>query len=236
MGPTPELATLLVLVDGRFPSGGHAHSGGVEAAVLDGRIRGHADLAAFLDGRLATTGLVDAALAASTALACASPGPTAGAVARLDAESAARTPSPALRTASRRQGRQLWRAATRVWPGPTADRLATVVVAELPDGPPLAISSGLAAVVAGLGPDAAALLAAHATVTGAATAAVRLLGLDPYAVHAMVAERAGAIAAVAAEAVDVAGGDPSALPGPSGPLVDLAAEVHVRTEVRLFAS
>ncbi|MEU7048105.1 urease accessory protein UreF, partial [Streptomyces eurythermus] len=31
-------AALLVLADGRFPAGGHAHSGGAEAAVKAGRI------------------------------------------------------------------------------------------------------------------------------------------------------------------------------------------------------
>jgi urease accessory protein len=244
----PALATLLVLVDGRFPSGGHAHSGGVEAAVLDGRIRGHADLARFLDGRLATGALGEAALAAATALATVDPGPVSGVLARLDAECVARTPSPALRTASRRQGRQLWRAATRVWPGAVADRLAGPVLAELPDGASLPLACGLAATTAGLGADAAAMLATHGAVTGAATAAVRLLGLDPYAVHGLVAERARAIAAVVDDAVAaaadaVAGPGASSgpnvfagLPAPSAVLVDLAAEVHRRTEVRLFAS
>jgi urease accessory protein len=242
MGLAPELATLLVLVDGRFPSGGHAHSGGVEAAVLDGRIRGPADLARFLDGRLATGALADAALAAATAIATAAPGPEPGTLARLEAESVARTPSPALRVASRRQGRQLWRAATRVWPGVHADRLAACVAAELPDGASLPLACGLAATTAGLGAEAAGLLAAHGAVTGAATAAVRLLGLDPYAVHGLVAERAGAIAAVVDEAVTaartVADGELELadLPGPSAVLVDLAAEVHRATEVRLFAS
>ncbi|MET7801807.1 urease accessory protein UreF, partial [Streptomyces decoyicus] len=31
-------AALFVLADGRFPAGGHAHSGGAEAAVAAGRI------------------------------------------------------------------------------------------------------------------------------------------------------------------------------------------------------
>ncbi|HEX5201072.1 MAG TPA: hypothetical protein VFW27_14175, partial [Actinoplanes sp.] len=35
-----SLATLLVLADGRLPSGGHAHSGGLEAQVAGGRVRG----------------------------------------------------------------------------------------------------------------------------------------------------------------------------------------------------
>lgn len=57
-------AALLVLADGRFPAGGHAHSGGAEPAVEAGRIRNAEDLAAFCRGRLHTTGLTSAALAA----------------------------------------------------------------------------------------------------------------------------------------------------------------------------
>ncbi|MDV9192308.1 urease accessory protein UreF, partial [Streptomyces sp. SR27] len=61
-------AALLVLADGRFPAGGHAHSGGAEAAVKAGRITDAASLAAFCRGRLHTSGLTAAALAAAAAL------------------------------------------------------------------------------------------------------------------------------------------------------------------------
>ncbi|MFD8826698.1 urease accessory protein UreF, partial [Streptomyces sp. NPDC059605] len=60
-------AALLVLADGRFPAGGHAHSGGAEAAVEQGRVRDAGDLAAFCRGRLHTAGLTAAALAAAAA-------------------------------------------------------------------------------------------------------------------------------------------------------------------------
>lgn len=60
-------AALLVLADGRFPAGGHAHSGGAEAAVAAGRVRDAEGLAAFCRGRLHTTGLTSAALAAAAA-------------------------------------------------------------------------------------------------------------------------------------------------------------------------
>ncbi len=108
---------LLLLADGRFPAGGHAHSGGLEAAVAAGRVTGVADLAGFLRGRLATAGQVSAAFAAATHLATSyavvdthrpgRPGkletgtalagaPGSGGVAVLDAELDARTISPAL--------------------------------------------------------------------------------------------------------------------------------------------
>jgi urease accessory protein len=56
----------LLLADGRFPAGGHAHSGGVEAAVAAGRVGGEESLEAFVLGRLATVGLTEAAMAVAT--------------------------------------------------------------------------------------------------------------------------------------------------------------------------
>src|SRR5690349_4819497 len=94
-------AALLTLADSRLPSGGHAHSGGIEQAITDGLVRDPATLDAFLRRRLRTAGAVAAGLAAA---ACRS-----GDIAWLDAEADARTPSPALRAASRQQGRGLLR-------------------------------------------------------------------------------------------------------------------------------
>ena len=54
---------LLLLADGRFPSGGHAQSAGVESAVAHGDVVDIETLERYLAGRLATTGLVDAAFA-----------------------------------------------------------------------------------------------------------------------------------------------------------------------------
>lgn len=61
------LSVSMLLADGRFPAGGHAHSAGVEAAVADGRVSDVASLTAFAEGRLRTVGLVDAAVAMATA-------------------------------------------------------------------------------------------------------------------------------------------------------------------------
>ncbi len=233
--PTPSvgggLAALLVLADGRFPSGGHAHSGGVEAAVADGRIGGPDDLASFLLGRLHGPGVIDAGLAATAAALVVTEGGRAGpgAWAGLDAQAAARCPSPALRASSRRQGRSLLRAARRIWADPRLDS----VDPGGSDGPFAAVVLGAAAGVAGLTPIAAATAAAHASVAGPASAATRLLGLDPYDVAAVVARLAPAIDA-AAEAA--AGGGATRLPAPSSPLLDIGAEEHATWEVRLFAS
>ncbi|GGM66366.1 hypothetical protein GCM10010106_10470 [Thermopolyspora flexuosa] len=307
-------AALLLIADSRLPAGGHAHSGGAEEAVHAGAIAGPEDLARFLRGRLATAGLVAAALAAAachlartmatrpgTPVAPAPngvngghPPPTAtdddgaspdtaslrGAAAsgtagessrrppedlaaghaarwrELDAEADARTASPAQRTASRTQGRLLVRTARRIWPSPVLDGLAAAV----PDGAHHPIALGAACAAAGCPPGQAGLVAAYTSVTGPATAAVRLLGLDPVTVHRILADLApeldrtaeAAVAAVAAcrtagpagaEAPDpdapqdrTARHDWSALPSWGAPALDLLAEGHLRREVRLFVS
>jgi urease accessory protein len=281
-------AALLLLTDSRLPAGGHAHSGGAEEAVRIGAITGQDDLARFLRGRLATAGLVTAALAAAacelaTATAHADPvgpgdrpyGPAAkpgelrsGAPAwpgdpdgepstreprgrqpgareprgreprgrqprgpepcsayessgpgepgehaagdeaaytsdtailrwrHLDAEADARTASPAQREASRTQGRLLVRTARRIWPSAALDSLAKAV----PDGAHHPLALGATAAAAGCDPYQAALAAAYNSVTGPATAAVRLLGLDPVTVHRLLADLAPALNDAAHEA------------------------------------
>jgi urease accessory protein len=207
----------LLLADGRFPAGGHAHSGGLEAAVTAGTVHDLGSLELFLCGRLRSTGLVTAALAA---LACRG----AADLADLDAEADARTPSRAQRDASRRQGRALLRAARITWPGFAGfDQLGPT-----PHHP---LALGVAAAAAGCAASDAARIAAYQSVTGPASAAVRLLALDPMQVSGLLARLAAEIDAVAELA---AGADE--VPSDAAPALDLLAETHARAEVRLFAS
>ena len=88
-------------------------------------------------------------------------------------------------------------------------------------------------------PADAALAAAYLAVSGPASASVRLLGLDPLRVNAVVAAFGPDIAAVADAAVAAAALDPAYLPAPGSPGLDVLAEEHDRhhrEEVRLFAS
>lgn len=227
-------AALLLLADGRLPSGGHAHSGGVEEAVNDGRIVDLDDLRRYLVGRLSTTGTVDAAFAVAAWHLADRATPTADeGWARLDAEAAARVPAPALRRAARAQGRGLLRVARRMWPAAWLDELGRAHA----EGPMWAPAAGAVARAGGLGVHEAALVAGQGAVNGPAWAAVRLLGLDPFALAALLAELAPAVDDVAAAAVaEVAGTDLAGLPALGGPLTDVAAEVHASREVRLFAS
>ncbi|MFJ9916021.1 urease accessory protein UreF [Actinacidiphila glaucinigra] len=221
-------AALLLLADGRFPAGGHAHSAGAEAAVTAGRITGPGTLEDFCRGRLHTAGLVAAAVAAAAA---AGADPLA-----LDEAADARTASPALRQTARRLGRQMMRAARAAWPSPGLDALATA----RPRGAHQPVVLGVTARAAGLTPLDAAHAAAYEAVTGPATAAVRLLSLDPFEVTAVLARLAPDLDAVAARAADAAHRclteGTGALPAASAPLLDVYAEAHAGWPVRLFAS
>lgn len=218
-------STLLLLADGRFPAGGHAHSSGLEAAVAAGRVTGLGELELFLLGRLATVGPVAAAFAAAAHPAIGKD------LTILDAELDARTAAPALRLASRRQGRALLRAGRATWPAPMFAQIP-----RHPDGPHQPIVLGVTAAAAGLSAQEAALVAAYGVMTGPASAAVRLLGLDPYQVQFLLARLAGTCDAVANTAVAAAEKSPEELPAAAAPLADISAEIHATWEVRLFAS
>jgi urease accessory protein len=318
---------VLLLADGRFPDGGHAYSGGLEAAVTAGTVRDMRSLELFLRGRLRTTGLVAAGIAATAGELAAAAGELAAAAgefaraenrtgrgagygvegtvrragswAALDAETDARTPSPAQREASRRQGRALLRAARAAWPDAQyLVEIANAAARNAADGPlrnaanmanpplrntadtPLRNAANMAdppprntadtvgtpprkamsaparepvntarrgaanaphhpivlgaAVVAGGGdPADAAAVAAYQSVTGPASAAVRLLSLDPMEVSGLLARLADDIDDVAELAARSCLDE---LPFPSAPALDLLAETHARVEVRLFAS
>ncbi|RXS87216.1 urease accessory protein UreF [Streptomyces sp. TM32] len=221
-------AALLVLADGRFPAGGHAHSGGAEPAVTAGRITDAPTLEAFCRGRLHTAGLVAAGLAAAAA---AGHDPLL-----LDDAADARTPVPALRQVARRLGRQMMRAARATWPSAALDALA----AARPRGAHQPVVLGLAARSAGLAPLDAAHAAAYESISGPAGAAVRLLSLDPFDATAVLARLAADVDRIAQQGADAAervvaeGTD--ALPAASAPLLDITAQQHAAWPVRLFAS
>lgn len=226
-------AGLLLLADSRLPTGGHAHSGGVEAAVTAGLLSDVDDLARWCEARVRTSGVVQAAVtAACCELAGASSEVDWG---RWDDAVAVRTPSVALREASRAQGAALLRTARVVWRSVALEALARHSKPHHP------VVLGVTAAAAGATAQAAALLALHHLVGGACSSAVRLLGLDPLAVAALHARQLAAAEPTAtqartAAAEAVAADDPALLPSTGTPLPEILAEHHARSEVRLFAS
>jgi urease accessory protein len=227
----------MVLADGRFPIGGHVHSAGVESAVADGRIHDVATLEAFVVGRLHTVGLTDAALSAATTLRLEAHGAARGAglaavLEEVDAEADARSTVPALRASSRKLGRQLVRVAGRCWPAVVLAQLTEV----LPAGAHVSVALGAVGVAAGMdAPSVAALSLFHALTTPA-NAAVRLLGLDPFAVAALTVTLTEVADTVAGEAVAAAHGALADLPARTAPIIDIAANEHPRWDMRLFAT
>jgi urease accessory protein len=225
---------LLLLLDSRAPAGAHHHSGGMEAAVRAGLVTGLAGLEDFCRARLRTSAQVCAAFAAASCfLAERTVVHAVDEWALLDAEFDARTPSEATRTASRGLGRGLVRLVRSVLP--EAD-LVTPFRRCAGPGPHHPLVLGAAVSLAGGTPELAARAAALAACAGPASAAVRLLGLDPFAVQGMLARLAPGIDQCAARAALSAGAEPAALAADAAPALDLLADFHLTAEVRLFAS
>ena len=214
MVPMDSLAVLLTLSDSRLPTGGHVHSGGLEEAVTSGMVTNLATLEAFLTRRIRTQGLITASIAAAV---------HRGELALDDAdrETDARTPAPAARHASRVQGRGLARLARRVWPD--------AGWAEVGARPHLAVVTGRVGMLSGLAPEHSALHLIYTTMTGSATAAQRLLALDPADVAAVTIRLSGLCERIASEAA-------AGLADLSDPLLDELAQRHAERERPLFAS
>jgi urease accessory protein len=257
---------LLLLLDSRSPAGAHGHSGGMESAVTAGFVSGVPDVEEFCRFRLRTSGQAAAAFAAvACQLWLSGSGPAPGGSAslggaappghsaprgegaprgdsalwaELDAEFSARVSSAAARAASRQLGNGLRRLVRAMVP--SADLAAPWQRIERP-APHHPLVLGAAVAIAGGDPQLAGLAAALGTCTGPGSAAVRLLGLDPYAVQGVLAGLSAEIDATGAAGARFALGNGRApefreLPALAAPALELLADVHARSEVRLFAS
>ena len=209
-----NLATLLTMADSRLPTGGHVHSGGVEEAVTSGLVVDVPTLRAYLRRRIRTQGVVTASVAVAVHMGALS-------IDDADRETDARTPAPAARQASRAQGRGLARLARRVWPDRDWQPVGIT--------PHLAVAAGAVGIASGLTPEQTALSVVYTTMTGAATAAQRLLALDPADVAALTFELSPLCDLTAAEAG-------KELADLSDPLLDVLAQRHSERERPLFVS
>ncbi|HET9058378.1 MAG TPA: urease accessory UreF family protein [Acidimicrobiales bacterium] len=233
---TDALSVLLMLADGRMPAGGHAHSGGLEEAV-SGRAHDEQSLTGYLQGRLATSGAMEAALAvAAWTIGRQTP---VGSFLLLAQEAAARVPSPAQRAASSAQGRALCRAAGQIWPGASCEVL-DALSRDVPEGLLLPVAGGAIAAALGMNAYQVATWSLYGTVTAPAWAATRLLGMAPYAVCRSIAALNGEICRMAQQASRTGHGRAldfaEDLPAGGAPLSEIGAEAHSIWEVRMFAS
>ncbi len=247
-------SALLVLADGRLPSGGYAHSAGLEQAIRQGWVTDIAGLRDFLRGRLHTTGLMNAAFAVAawnavdeSILAEAAPARSsnaestsestsgtasttsiAEALLDLNAELIARTPSPALRRIGAWLGTLMLRSMRSIHPHPLLE--------TLPKDLQQPLVYGAVGRVLGLSDADTAATILHEAVTGPATAAVKLMHIDPFQAHGAIIDLAADLDEAAERATDFGRGEPADIPALSAPLSDFAAELHEGDNVRLFAS
>ncbi len=208
----------LLLADGRTPTGGYAHSGGLEAALA----AGVDDVPGFMRARLHTVGRCQAALAAAAAGA-----DDLETLLALDGEAAARTPVPAVRAADRLLGRGLLRTAGLLWP---ADPVLAAY-AGASELTPRAVVLGSVCRAAGVGAAVAARLSLYEDAAAVAAAAVKLTVLDAARASSWVVALAPELEALAAAAA-VSG----ELPSTATPRLDQLALAHAAREGRLFAS
>jgi urease accessory protein len=214
----------LLLSDARTPTGGYAHSGGLEALLAADHE--DADIQAFMRGRLHTVGHLDAAFAAA---ACAEP--ALDSLLELEAEWAARTPAEPLRRAARALGRGLLRTAC-LW---FDDASALIDYHDAGELTPRPVVLGAVAAHGGSTPRAAARASLYDDAASVASAAVKLRALDAAQTSRWILSLAADIEGLAAEA---AGGSavPAELPSPAAPRLERLALTHATIERRLFAS
>lgn len=210
----------MLLADARLPSGGHAQSAGLEPALLGGLPVDH--VPAFLLARARTVSIVDAATAV-TARHAALDGLS---LAPVERAWAARTPSRALRDASRDLGRGLLRLATQVWPQVPPLLLGVHGVAARP--------LVLGAIAAHAGVDAAALvrLSIYDDMACAVAALLKLEPGDPAQGVRLVLD---ACASVEPQVHQLAAlTNPDHIPAAAAPHAEAWAEAHALTSRRLF--
>ncbi len=221
--PLPSATVAMLLADARLPSGGHAHSAGLEPALLGGLAA--ADVPAALTARARTTSLVEAGTAVvARHLALAAPED----LPVVEAEWAARTPSPAQRDAARVLGRGLLRLADRLWPhsGPLA------LIASAAAHPPRALVLGAMAAEAGMEPLDLARLVVYDDAASAAAALLKLEPCDPAEVTVRVVETCAAVDDAVRGIAELT--DPAEIPAASAPQAEEWAEAHTLLTRRLF--
>ncbi len=206
---------LLQLADTAFPTGGFAHSGGLEAAAQAGEV---SDLAAFTRGTLWQAGF-----GALPLLRDAWDDP--GALARLDARADVFLANHVANRASRTQGGAFFSTCARVFPAEAP---------RLPEGLGMHLAPLWGAVFRALGMslDEARSLFLWSAARGVLSAGVRLGLAGTYEAQRMLVDLAPTLDAVAARC-GALGAEDLAQPAP---LLDLLLGTHDRLHSRLFQS
>lgn len=222
MAPS-SVTVAMLLADARLPSGGHAHSAGLEPALRAGLPI--ADVPDFLLARARSTGLVEAGTAVVARHVARSDPPLLAAVA---AAWAARTPSNVLRDTSRLLGRGYLRLAQHLWP--TSAVLATL--RSWPRPAPRAVVLGAIAAAADLDPADLARLVVYDETASAAAALLKLAPRDPADVAALVLQVCAAVDHAVADLAVLH--DAAAIPAIGAPQAEEWCQAHAVLTQRLF--
>jgi urease accessory protein len=224
----PRLPLLLHMCDSLFPTGGYAHSDGLEAATASGRVATAFDVQswvdALLDGSLRTFDGPAVCLAWEHFTDGLS-----GDLRRLDGDVHAQRPSRAGREAARSVGTRLLKTWQRLYPDEA--------IATLLSGDPahrawtLPVAFGIACASAGVGQRSAVEAFLYTRVASVASTAMRLMPLGQVDAHAIVASSARRFAGVAERVV--ARRDP---PRTFMPLMDIMSMQQQYVASRLFRS
>lgn len=222
MSPLASSTAGMLLADARLPSGGHAHSAGVEPALMAGA--SPAELPGFLRGRAATTTLVEA----GTAVVARHARLTGGDLDAVEAAWAARTPSRAQRDAARLLARGYLRVGGTLLP----DDEVLAAWRQRATPPPRPCVLGVIAAGLDLPAIELARLVVYEDMQAAAAAVLKLEPRDPLELVSLVAELC---AAVDERLVAIAGiDDPTGIPALTAPQSEAWAEAHARSTRRLF--
>ena len=227
-GSLDGFPSLLLLADGRLPTGGHANSAGVEWASPHDDLSDPAKLAPWIASRMRNVGFVEAAFAVAAGASVSDQDAVSDA--KLDVELSARLVGPRARAVSRQMGRQFDRLARRLQPE------ATPRWAGQADGPHYALALGATAGAYGLGATAIASLVLHHQVASAITAVIRLHAADPIELAVVHAQMGDEIIDIAQLAPGWAEAHPSDLPSNSMALAEILAEDHGCWDSRLFVA
>jgi urease accessory protein len=213
----------LLLADGRLPTGAHTQSAGVEPALNHGlALR---DVPAYVSARLSTVTEVEAAAAVVARHRWLGAADPVVAMVEVDRAWRVRTASKALRDASDLLGRSYLRLAVSVWPA----------LAPLVRDRTLwcrAVAVGAAAAEAGLEAAQTARLVGYEDVQTVVAAALKLQPFDPSVAVAWTLAAGRGVDALVGR---VAGSREVAdIPAYAAPQIEHWAELHTRTERRLF--
>jgi urease accessory protein len=216
---------LLQLADASFPSGGFAHSGGLEAAMVLGSLDARDPTSAvsgFLDASLRQAGRAALPFVRAAAL-------DPGRLEELDDAYDATLPLQATNRASRAQGRALASAASRVW-----EAAESALAPTAQPGRPSHHAPVFGAIFGVLGVPSDETLATylHNAARGLLSASVRLGLLGPLEAQRLLASRAPLLDTVLGRGKGARPQDAAQ----TAPRIELYSALHDRLDGRMFQS